>query len=180
MGKARLTETSGYGVELLQLANFFFRSGHDILCMNSDRVDRAVACFNAGHLCSQAICQVYGESLGLPPDAAVRIAAGFGSGIARTDQICGAVSGGVMVLGLAFGGADATDRPARERTYAAVQTFLTAFDAVHGSVSCRALLGYDLGNPEEAAAAREAGAVPRVCPIMVRTAAELLEELLNR
>jgi C_GCAxxG_C_C family probable redox protein len=148
--------------------------------MTSERVEKAVACFNAGHLCSQAICEVYGESFGLSSGTAARLATGFGSGIARTDGICGAVSGGVMVLGLAFGGGDAADRAARERTYAAVQEFIAAFVAAHGSVSCTELLGYDLGNPAESAAAREAGAVPRICPVMVRTAAELLEEILSR
>lgn len=148
--------------------------------MTSERSDRAVAQFNAGFSCSQAICLAYGEEFGLSPADAARIAAGFGGGIARTDRICGAVSGGVMVLGLTYGGTGADDRAAREATYAAVQEFLAAFETAHGSISCTELLGYNLGNPAEAAAAREAGAVPRVCPGLVRSAGLLLVEILTR
>ena len=149
--------------------------------MTNERVEQAVACFDGGHLCSQAILRVFGEAFGLTPEMAIRIATGFGAGISRTDQVCGAVSGSVMVLGLAFGSSDPTDRATKERTYAVVQEFIAAFKKVHGSVSCTELLGHDLGNPAEAQAAREAGVVPRVCPGLVRTAAELLEErLANR
>ena len=148
--------------------------------MTSERSDRAVACFNAGFSCSQAICLAFGDEFGLSPADAARIAAGFGGGIARTDRICGAVSGGVMVLGLAYGGTGAEDRTAKEATYAAVQEFLAAFETAHGSVSCTELLGYNLGKPAEAAAAREAGAVPHVCPGLVRSAGLLIEAILAR
>lgn len=148
--------------------------------MTSERSDRAVAHFNAGFSCSQAICQAYGEEFGLSPADAARVAAGFGGGIARTDQLCGAVSGGVMVLGLAYGGTSGDDLAAREATYAAVQEFLAAFETVHGSISCTELLGYNLGIQADAAAAREAGAVPRVCPGLVRSAGLLIEEILTR
>lgn len=148
--------------------------------MTDDRVDRAVACFNGGHICSQAILRVFGEEFGLAPEMAIRISTGFGAGISRTDQMCGAVSGGVMVLGLAFGSSDPADSASKERTYAVVQEFISTFTKVHGSVSCTALLGHDLGNPTEAQAARQAGVVPRVCPGLVRTAAELLEKRLAK
>jgi C_GCAxxG_C_C family probable redox protein len=148
--------------------------------MTSERSDRAVAHFNAGFSCSQAICLAYGDEFGLSPSDAARVAAGFGGGMARTDRICGAVTGGVMVLGLAYGGTGAEDRIEKEATYAAVQEFLAAFETAHGSISCTELLGYNLGKPAEAAAAREAGAVPRVCPGLVRSTGLLLEEILAR
>ncbi len=100
--------------------------------------------------------------------------------MARTDRICGAVSGGVIVLGLALGGTRADDSATKEATYAAVQEFLGAFAAAHGSVSCTELLGFNLGDPVEAAAARAGGAVPRVCPGMVRSAGVILKQVLAR
>lgn len=148
--------------------------------MGSDRPDRAVACFDAGFSCAQAICQVYGEEFGLSREQASRIAAGLGAGMARTGGICGAVSGAVLILGLAYGGGLEDAGPARERTYAAVQEFVAGFRAAQGSVSCTGLLGYDLGNPDESALARQDGVVRRVCPGLVRAAAELLEEMLGR
>jgi len=145
--------------------------------MSTDRPERAVACLDAGFSCAQAICQVCGPEFGLSRDTASRIAAGLGAGMARTDDICGAVSGAVLVLGLAYGGNLEDAVPARERTYAAVQKFIAAFTAAQGSVSCTGLLGYNLGDLDEFAAARQAGIVRRVCPAMVRAASELLEEM---
>jgi C_GCAxxG_C_C family probable redox protein len=148
--------------------------------MASNRQERAVALFDAGFSCSQAVAQVFAEEYGLSPADASRVAAGFGGGLARTDRTCGAVSGAVIVLGLALGGTAAEDRASKEATYAAVQDLLAAFETRHGSVSCTDLLGYNLASPVEAAAAREAGAVPRTCPTLVRSAVALLEEDLAR
>lgn len=148
--------------------------------MTSERSARAVAEFNDGFSCSQAICRVYGKEYGLSPADASRVAAGFGGGVARTDHLCGAVSGAVMVLGLALGGIRGDDSAAKEATYAAVQEFLASFESAHGSVSCTELLGFNLGVPAEAAAAREAGAVPCVCPALVESAGVLLEQVLAR
>ncbi len=144
--------------------------------MTNERIDRAVACFDGGHLCSQAICRCFGEEFGLTPEMAIRLSTGFGSGMSRTDQVCGAVSGGVIVLGLAFGSSDPSDRAARERTYTAVQEYVAGFTKVHGSISCTELLGYNLGNPAEAEAARVQGVCSRICPGLIQTAARLLEE----
>jgi len=141
--------------------------------------ERAVALFESGYSCSQAICQAYGEALGLSQDGAARVAAGFGAGLARSDQVCGAVSGGVMVLGLAYGGTEPGDAAAREATYAAVRQFLAEFTAAHGSVRCTDLLGYNLGSPEEFAAAREAGIVRERCPGLVRSAGRLLDQVIE-
>ena len=91
--------------------------------MISERSGRAVALFDDGFSCSQAIRQAYGEEYGLSPADAGRIAAGFDGGMARADRICGAVSGGVMVPGLAFGGVCADDGVSRGATYAAAQDF---------------------------------------------------------
>lgn len=146
----------------------------------SRRADRAVACFDAGFSSAQAICQAYGEEFGLSRETAGGIAAGLGAGVARTDNLCGAVSGAILIIGLALGGDIGDPRPARMRTYTAVQDFIAAFTAAQGSISCTALLGYNLHNPEEVAMAHASGAVARVCPVLIRTAADLLEEMLSQ
>jgi C_GCAxxG_C_C family probable redox protein len=148
--------------------------------MTPDLPGTAAEHFAAGFSCSQAILLAYGERLGLAPADACRVAAGFGGGMARTGRLCGAVTGGMMALGLAFGGTSPIDGQAKEKTYAAVQEFLAQFEARHGSIRCPELLGYDLSKPEEAAAARRAGAVGRVCPGLVRSAAALLDEVMAR
>jgi C_GCAxxG_C_C family probable redox protein len=98
--------------------------------------EEAVALFQQGFTCSQAVLSVFAKDFRLDRDMALRIAQGFGAGIARTDGICGAFSGAIMVIGLRYGGIRADDNAAREKTYAVVGEFLQEFKALNGSVAC--------------------------------------------
>ena len=109
--------------------------------------DDAAARFKEGFSCSPAVVSRFSDDLGLDNDTAYKISCGFGAGIARTGNICGAVAGAVMVIGLKYGKATAGDDAAKERTYALVQEFITAFRAKNGSITCTELLGYDLRDP---------------------------------
>ncbi|MGZ4849119.1 MAG: C-GCAxxG-C-C family protein, partial [Halobacteriota archaeon] len=102
-----------------------------------------------------------------------RIAQGFGAGMSRSDEVCGVVSGAVMVIGLRYGGTRADDTQAKETTYAAVVDFLQRFRKLHGSLECTTLLGYNLSDPRQHARARKI--VPTRCPIFVSDAVTLLE-----
>jgi C_GCAxxG_C_C family probable redox protein len=102
----------------------------------------------------------------------------FGGGIVRLGLTCGAVTGGMMVIGLKFGQATAGDQPAKERTYALGGRFAQEFAARHGSIACRDLLGADISDPEQRRALREQGVFDSLCPQFVSGAVLLLEELL--
>jgi C_GCAxxG_C_C family probable redox protein len=80
------------------------------------KADEAVALFQQGFTCSQAVLSVFAKDFGLDRDTALRISQGFGAGIARTDGICGALSGAIMVIGLRYGGISADDNAAKEKT----------------------------------------------------------------
>ena len=66
-----------------------------------NKSEHAVAEFQSGLNCSQAVLAEYAQEYGLPLEMALRIAAGFGGGMGRTGGACGAVTGAVMVIGLA-------------------------------------------------------------------------------
>jgi C_GCAxxG_C_C family probable redox protein len=135
----------------------------------------AVACFDGGFNCAQAVFSSYAERLGMDRETALRVSCGLGAGMGRLQQTCGAVSGAYLLIGLSCGNASADDRAARERTYALVQEFAARFEKRHGSTICRELLGVDLldGDPQ---VVRER--VKDVCPTMVRDAARIVERLL--
>ncbi len=120
----------------------------------------------------------YGEEFGLDRELALKVAGAFGGGMARMGAQCGAVTGALMVIGLKYGKAKTGDEGARERTYELVREFVTRFESRHGSVVCRELLGYDLSNPEERAAANEKGLFDTLCLQLVRDAAEMVGEML--
>jgi len=143
-----------------------------------DRKEQAAELFRRGFVCSQAVFAAYAEPLGLAAEDALRIGAPFGSGIGRMGHVCGAVTGACMVIGMAHGSADPDDRSARERVYAMSQRLAEAFEANHGTIMCRELIGCDLRDPEQREAARSSGLFDNVCTGLVRDAAEILETLL--
>ena len=98
--------------------------------------------------------------------------------MARTGNICGAVTGAIMVIGLKCGKAAGGDDAAKERTYALVQEFITKFRAKNGSINCTELLGYNLSIPEEFAQARDNRLFVTKCTALVRDVADILEKIL--
>ena len=143
------------------------------------RIEEAVTLFRQGFSCSQAIMAAYGPTIGLDRETALKIASGFGGGMGRLAETCGAVTGAFMVLGLKFGSAT-EDREGKEMAYALVREFAAQFKDIHGSLVCRDLLGCDLNTPEGLAMAQENRLSTTVCPPYVETAAEILEKMLHQ
>ncbi len=145
----------------------------------SAKPEQAVNIFKESSNCSQAVISVYAEDFGLSRENALKIARGFGDGMGRMAQTCGAVTGVFMVLGLKYGNADIHDKEVREKIYGMVREFARRFENCNGSIVCRELLGCDISRPAEAAAAKENGLFTSVCPKLVGDAVEILEEMMN-
>jgi C_GCAxxG_C_C family probable redox protein len=140
--------------------------------------DDAYRCFMSRFTCSAAVFSAFSEEMDLDPDTAKKVACGFGAGISATGNICGAVSGGVMVIGLKYGKTEAADEAATQKTRALVRQFIHEFTEKNGSVNCTELLGYDLSDPQAYAEARDSGLFLSKCPLLVRDAANILEKIL--
>jgi len=95
------------------------------------------------------------EHMSIQNELIPRIATGFCGGLAYTGGNCGAVSGGIMAIGLLLGRSAPTDQ--KNRCYEAVRAFLEGFLAQFGTLSCPELTGVDLGTPEGHAAFVEKG-----------------------
>lgn len=142
------------------------------------RVELALARFNEGFSCSQSVLAAFAPDLGLELNAALRVSAAFGGGMGRTGRTCGAVTGALMVLGLKYGATQGDDRATKERTYALVREFIERFEARHGVTDCSALLGADISTAEGYSELREAGRFKAVCPELVASAVELVEQMI--
>lgn len=140
--------------------------------------EAAIAYFDEGYACSQAILLGFGPALGLPEDLAEKIAVPFGGGISRHGETCGAVSGAAMVLGLRYGTGGGPNPEGKERVYQRVQEYFARFREQYGTTRCRELLGCDLGNADERRKAREMG-VFKQCNGYIRTSAEILAQMLS-
>lgn len=142
------------------------------------KTEDAVALFRQGFSCSQAVLAVFAPDFGLDREMALRISQGFGAGIGYSDDICGAVSGAIMVIGLRYGRTEAQDKTAKEKTYTEVGEFLRRFKQCNVSAECTKLLGYNLSDPQQVAQAKKDQAVMARCPALVRDAVEIVETMI--
>lgn len=142
------------------------------------RSDMATEKFLSGYNCAQSVLWSFAGDFGLHPETALKIACGFGAGMARRQEVCGAVTGAIMVLGLRHGRGEGQDRTATEENYAKVQELMRRFEATHGTCSCRILtLGCDLMTEEGRKAFLERDLLKTVCKACVETAVAILEDM---
>jgi C_GCAxxG_C_C family probable redox protein len=131
-----------------------------------------------GFLCSEAVLMAIGDLLGFKSDAIPRIATGFGAGIGRRGEVCGAASGGVMGLGLRFGRDTVEGDEGERRPYWYAAEFMDGFRAWCGGVRCRDLLVLDLSRPEDVEEYHRRGCWDTRCRELIETAAGLAHDLL--
>ena len=135
--------------------------------------------FREGFNCSQAVLLAFADVTGLERETAARLASSFGGGLGRMREVCGAVSGAAMVLGLVRGYADPTDADAKKAHYHLVQEFARRFREQNGSIICRDLLSGTAAQQGRDPEARTPEYYKkRPCPALVRQAAEILDEML--
>lgn len=140
---------------------------------------KAQALFTQGFNCAQAVLGAFEDITGLEPALAARLASSFGGGLGRMREVCGAVSGAAMVLGIACGYSDPEDYEAKKAHYRRVQEFARRFRAENGSIVCRELLsgcGAADGNVPERRS--EQYYRKRPCKQLVGQAADILDEML--
>jgi len=144
-----------------------------------DSKDIAQARFREGYSCSQAVFSALAGRWNIDPTVSLRIAAGFGGGLARSARTCGCVTGAIMAIGLAQRGISPEEnRSEKEKTYDASRQFMCSFEERNGSTLCLELLGCNLGTPEGLAEARQKGLFQSRCTKLVRDAVEIVEDML--
>jgi len=136
----------------------------------------AAELFRNGFLCSQAVFAAFCGSYGLDKNSALKIASGFGSGL-RSAEVCGAVSGAVLVIGLKHGYTDAQNHAAKATCNAKVEEFVRIFRERNRHIVCRDILGCDISTPDGRKKAIDEKLFTTVCLDMVVSAATILEEL---
>ncbi|MBQ8794789.1 MAG: C_GCAxxG_C_C family protein [Clostridia bacterium] len=138
--------------------------------------EKALELFANNFNCSQAVLAAFAPDFGLDEELALKLGTSFGGG-ARNAEICGAVSGALMALGLKYGHHISEDKEQKSRSYAIAVDYTNRFKKANGSIVCRDLLGYDLTIPEEAACIKEKCLFAQVCPKMIQSAVEILEDV---
>lgn len=138
--------------------------------------ETAVDTFSRSFNCAQAVFSAFAPQLGLDETTALKLASPFGGGIARRGEVCGAVSGALMALGLKRG----ADTPeGKEEIYRLSQEFMRRFEEKHGALLCRDLIGCDIATPAGRQDAAERKVFTTICPVLVRDAAEIAQAMLE-
>ena len=107
-----------------------------------ERVAKAKRLFKEeGYNCCQAVVLAYNDVFGIDDKTASAMSSGFGGGMGRMREVCGSVSGMVMLAGLIAPATDPTIKVDRTRNYALVQEMADEFRALNGSIVCKELLG---------------------------------------
>jgi len=140
----------------------------------------AMAKFLAGYNCAQSVLYAYGPDLGLDGETALKVATGLGAGMGRRGEVCGALTGGILALGLKYGRGGQQDRSATEETYQKTLELMARFEKRHGSCFCRVLLGgCDLRTAEGQQYFKEHDLLHKTCVGCVQTVVEEVAKLLD-
>ena len=139
---------------------------------------KAAELFLQGYNCSQAVMVAFCDVTGLEPDFAAKMASSFGGGMGRMREVCGAVSGMLMVAGLLYGYDTPGDDGSKKAHYARVQQLAGAFREEIGSIVCREILKNPPSDPNPSPRTAEYYA-QRPCARMVLLAAQILDKYLE-
>ena len=138
---------------------------------------KAAELFLSGYNCAQAVAVAFCDVTGLPEQQAAKMASAFGGGMGRMREVCGAVSGMLLVLGTLEGYDIPGDDVSKKRLYGQVQTLAKQFREENGSIICREILKNPPSDPNPTPRTAEFYA-QRPCAKMVLTAARLLDSYL--
>ena len=147
--------------------------------------EQAENLFEQGANCAQAVLGAFAEECGLSRNEAFKIASGFGAGFGRMREVCGAVSGMVLVLNYLYGNENIQDKEAKDTHYKLIQKLLQDFQKEAGSIICRELLQVNKEKHQESFSAVSEARTPeyykkRPCGKMVALAAGLVEDFLQK
>lgn len=143
-----------------------------------DRCAKAYEYHKQGYNCAQSVAGAFADLTGLAPEQLMAATGGFGGGVGGSHaEVCGAVSGGVLVLSLLHPHTDGADRAGKAAVYALTKEFRRRFEEVFGLTRCGDLLKARPGVTDKNPAAQRLG-VTAHCDNMVVTAVEIVEQML--
>lgn len=140
-----------------------------------DHSEYAAELFLKGYNCAQAVAVAFCDLTGLDVDFTARMASSFGGGMGRMREVCGAVSGMLMVAGLLYGYETPGDDVSKKKHYTLVQTLSGKFREEVGSIVCREILKNPPSDPNPTPRTAEFYKI-RPCARMVSLAAKILDE----
>lgn len=144
-----------------------------------DHAELAAELFLEGYNCAQSVTAAFSDMTGLSKAFSARMASSFGGGMGRMREVCGAVSGMLMVAGLLYGYDLSDGYDGKKEHYALVQNLAGQFREEVGSIVCREILKNPPSDPNPTPRTAEFYRV-RPCTRMVMTAARILDRYIEQ
>ncbi|MBN2213740.1 MAG: C_GCAxxG_C_C family protein [Bacteroidales bacterium] len=138
---------------------------------------KAAELFGKGYNCAQSTLAAFSGELGLDENTAFKIASGFGAGLGYRGEMCGAVVGAYMAIGIKYGFTMPEEKEKKDETYQLIGEFINEFKKRNKSIICKELINYDTSDPDQLRTAREKNVFREKCPKYVRDAAEIVEKI---
>lgn len=129
-----------------------------------------------GYNCSQSVLLIMAEHWKCKNELVPKVATAFGGGMGRCGSVCGALTGGLIAIGIKYG----TNEPSaekRSRAYELAETFYRQFEKQNRSVMCRELIGLDLSDAKQRRKAQEEHVFEKKCTVFVKSAVKILVAL---
>ncbi len=130
--------------------------------------------------CAQSVVTAFNDKLNLDFETALKLSSSFGGGMGRLREVCGAVTGMFIVVGLLYGYDDAHDRKQKAEHYKLVQELAAKFKEQNKSIVCRELLGLKGADNYMPEIRTEEYYSKRPCKQLVGIAAQILEDYINQ
>jgi len=143
------------------------------------KVDKAIESFRSGLNCSQSVVNAYAEEMNVDNEFAMSVSCGFGGGMGRLQETCGAVTGAFMVFGIYNCKKFNDNKERKSKTYEMVQRFSHKFKAIHGVMDCRTLMNCDLNTEEGMRYVVENNIHEKVCEKCIKDSIGIIEEMIK-
>ncbi len=141
------------------------------------KAEQAKSLFLSGYNCAQSVVLSFADDLKISRELVQKMAAGFGGGMGKQQETCGAVTGAIMVLGLLSGEHVNNNDELKSQSYALVKAFFRQFNGEFKTTNCSELTGCDLNTPEGSEKFREEGIMEGICAGCVSRAVEIVESI---
>ena len=140
--------------------------------------EKALVYFGKKFHCSQSVLAAFSDECGLSEEQALKLGACFGGGM-RQGEVCGAVTGALMVLGMLYGQYDENDLESRMKANKVNVEMMKRFKEKNGSYICNDLLKCDISTSDGVQYAIDNKLFTEFCPMMVENAVDILEEIIR-
>ncbi len=140
--------------------------------------NEAIKKFSLHYNCAQAVFSTYAPLLGVDEKTALKLSCGFGGGMGRMQEVCGAATGAYMLIGGKYGMTDCADQPSKFHTYDVMREFTRKFLEKNGALHCRDLLGCEMTTEEGMEYIRINKKFETTCRQCIECASNFVEEKL--